>query len=62
MTIEFKVELNPSQTEKFQEWQNAHKIIFGKFGGFVYSFDDNGINTFVEIKSKLSGQSISFLI
>jgi hypothetical protein len=62
MTIKFKVELNPAQEEKLKDWQNAHKTIYGKFGNFVYSFDDNGINTFVEIKSKLSGQSISFLI
>ena len=62
MTIKFKVELNPAQEEKLKDWQNAHKTIYGKFGSFVYSFDDNGINTFVEIKSKLSGQSISFLI
>jgi hypothetical protein len=62
MTIEFKVVLEPAQEEKLKDWQNAHKTIYGKFGNFVYSFDDNGINTFVEIKSKLSGQSISFLI
>jgi hypothetical protein len=62
MTIEFKVVLEPAQEEKLKDWQNAHKTIYGKFGGFVYSFDDSGINTFVEIKSKLSGQSISFLI
>ncbi len=62
MIIEFKLELNPDQTEKLQAWQNAHKIIFGKFGDFVYSFEDNGVSTFIEIKSKLSGQSITFLV
>jgi hypothetical protein len=62
MTIEFKVELNPDQAEKLQNWQNAHKTIYGKFGGFVYSFEDSGVSTWVEIKSKLSGQSITFII
>ncbi len=62
MTIEFKVELNSGQAEKLKDWQNAHKTLYGKFGDYVYSFEDTGINTFVEIKSKLSDQSISFLI
>lgn len=62
MTIEFKVELNEGQAEKLQTWQNAHKIIFGKFGNYVYSFEDTGVNTFLEIKSKLSEQSITFVI
>lgn len=62
MKIEFKVELNPAQTEKFEQWQNAHKTIFGKFGDYAYSFEDNGVTTFIEIKSKLSGQSITFLV
>ena len=62
MTIEFKVVLEPAQEEKLKDWQNAHKTIYGEFGVFVYSFEDSGVSTWIEVKSKLSGQSISFLI
>ena len=62
MKIEFKIELNPDQSEKLKEWQKSHKTIYGEYGGYVYCFDDSGFTTSVEITSKLSNQSIIFLI
>jgi hypothetical protein len=62
MKIEFKIELNPDQSEKLEQWQKSHKTIYGEYGGYIYSFDDSGITTSVEIKSKLSNQSIIFII
>lgn len=60
--MQFKLDLNESQKEKLEEWKKAHKTIFGEYGGFIYSFDDSGITTSVEITSKLSNQSIIFLV
>jgi hypothetical protein len=61
MKIEFKIELSPGQSEKLEQWQKAHKTIYGEYGSCVYSFEDSGINTFIEIRNKLSNQSITFL-
>lgn len=60
--IKFEVELTPGQLEKLNEWKNAHKLIFGQYGGFTYSFTDNGMNTELKIKSQLSQHSIYFVV
>lgn len=60
--IKFEVELTPGQLEKLNEWKDAHKLIFGQYGKFIYSFTDNGVTTDLKIKSLLSEHSIYFVI
>ena len=60
--LKFEANLNPSQTETFNKWKEAHKLIFGEYGHFTYSFYPTGIDTYFEIKSELSEQSITFLL
>lgn len=60
--LKFEANLNESQTQKFNEWKNAHKLIFGEYGHFTYSFYPTGIDTFFEVKSDLSNQTITFLL
>jgi hypothetical protein len=60
--IKFEVELSPGQLEKLEEWTNAHKLIFGRYGKFSYHFFPSEIDTYLEITSDLSKQTISFVV
>lgn len=60
--IKFEVELTPGQLEKFEEWKNAHKLIFGRYGKFSYHFFPSEIDMYIEITSDLSKQTISFVV
>lgn len=60
--IKFEVELTSGQLEKLNEWKNAHKLIFGQYGNYTYSFTQTGISTELQIKSELSKHSMFFII
>lgn len=60
--IKFEVELSPGQLEKLEEWKNAHKLIFGRYGKFSYHFFPSEIDMYIEITSDLSKQTISFVV
>jgi hypothetical protein len=60
--LTFVASLNPDQEKKFNEWKNAHKLIFGEYGHYTYSFYPTSVDTYFEVKSELSNQSITFLL
>lgn len=60
--IDFDIILNEDQTAKYNEWLEAHKLIWGMYGRFIYSVEPSEIDNFITITSKLSGQSISFIV
>lgn len=61
-SFNFSYRLNDAQAVKLEQWMEAHKLIFGEYGKYTYTIDPNDIDTFITIKSKLSNQSIDFLV
>lgn len=60
--LKFEAELTNGQFEKLEEWKNAHKLIFGRYGKFSYHFFPSEIDMYLEITSELSKQTISFVL
>lgn len=50
-----KFELDDSQTEKLEAWQEKIKDLYGKCGNFSYIFTPTGIGNVVIVKSELTG-------
>ena len=53
-TTTMKFELSDKEQKEINEWQEAIKTIYGKYGSYTYSFTPTGIGSIVEVYSELA--------
>lgn len=47
-------EIDESQVVKLNAWKEAIKIVYGKYGEYVFTFSDSGIGQTVKVYSELA--------
>jgi hypothetical protein len=55
--MEFKI--SDKELEKFNEWKEKIKDLYGEYGSFTFSFTPNGIGDNIKVKSHLTGLDIN---
>jgi hypothetical protein len=53
-----KFEISDKELEKYNEWKEKIKDLYGEYGLFTFSFTPNGIGSGITVKSHLTGLEI----
>ena len=53
-----KFEISDKELEKYNEWKEKIKDLYGEYGLITFSFTPNGIGSGITVKSHLTGLEI----